>query len=73
MKHGANPSSPHVLSLKISWPLHSLMKLIMMKKFLIQFMLLLGLFHSNASSFNEEANMEEQSFYVSLEDTDDEK
>ena len=32
-----------------------------------------ALFHSNASSFNEEANIEEQSFSVSLEDTDDEK
>ena len=37
------------------------------------------LFHSNASSFNEEANIEEPSFYVSLEgdfsygDTIDEK
>ena len=31
------------------------------------------LFDSNASSFNEEANIEEQSFSVSLEDTDDEK
>ena len=41
MKHGANPSSPLVLFLKIYWPLHSLMNLIMMNKFLIQFMLLL--------------------------------
>ena len=31
------------------------------------------LFHSNASSLNEEENIEEQSFSVSLEDTDDEK
>ena len=31
------------------------------------------LFDSNASSFNEEANIEEQYFSVSLEDTDDEK
>ena len=41
MKHVANPTSPHVLSLKISWHLHSLMKLFMMKKSLIQFMLIL--------------------------------
>ena len=41
MKHGANPTSPHVLPLKISLPLHSLMKLITMNKFIIQFMLLL--------------------------------
>ena len=39
MKHGANPTSPLVLSLKISWPLHSLMKLIMVNKFLIQLLL----------------------------------
>ena len=32
-----------------------------------------SLFDSSASSFNEEANIEEQYFYVSLEDTDDEK
>ena len=31
------------------------------------------LFDSNASSFNEEENIEEQSFCVSLEDTDEEK
>ena len=31
------------------------------------------LFDLNASSFNEEANIEDQSFFVSLEDTDDEK
>ena len=41
MKHGANPASPLVLSLKISWPLHFMMKLTMMKKFLIQVMLFL--------------------------------
>ena len=41
MKHGANPTSPIVLSLKIYWPMHSLMNLIMMNKFLIQFTLLL--------------------------------
>ena len=41
MKHGANIASPLVLSLKMSWPLHSLMNLIMIKKFLINFILLL--------------------------------
>ena len=73
-----NPSSPLVLSLNISWPLHYLMKLIMMKNFLIQFMLLiLSLIRMLAPSI--EANIEEPSFYVSLEgdfsscDTIDEK
>ena len=42
--HGVNSASPLVLSLKISWPLHSVMKLIMMKNFLIDFMLLLPSF-----------------------------
>ena len=32
-----------------------------------------ALFHLNASSFNEEANIEEKPFSVSLEDIDDEK
>ena len=41
MKHKANPTSPLVLSLNIYWPLHSLIKFIMMNNFLIQFMLLL--------------------------------
>ena len=44
MKHRANLASPLVLFLKISWPLHSLMKLIMMNNFLIQFMFLLPSF-----------------------------
>ena len=76
MKHGANPTSPVFLSLKISWPLHSLMNLIMMNNFFIQFMLLLPSF---IASFSEEASIEEPSFSVSLEgdfsscDTIDEK
>ena len=41
MKHGENPTSPHVLSLKMSRPIHPLMNLFMMNKFLLQFMLLL--------------------------------
>ena len=39
MKHGVNLASPLVLSLKIYWPLHSMINLIMMNNFLIQFML----------------------------------
>ena len=41
MKHGVNPTSPHVLSLEISCPVHYLMKLVVMNMFLIQFMLFL--------------------------------
>ena len=55
------------------------MNLIMMKKCLIHFRLFFDLFDSNASSFNQEATIEDPSFYVSLEgdfspyDTIDEK
>ena len=41
MKNWVNPTYPHALSLNMSLPLHYLMKLFMMNKFLIQFMLLL--------------------------------
>ena len=41
MKHGSNLTSPIVLSLNISWPLHSFIKLLLKNKSLIQFLLLL--------------------------------
>ena len=41
MKYGVNPTSPHIVSLNMSWPLHSLMNLFMINNFLIHFMLML--------------------------------
>ena len=76
MKHGANLPSPLVLFLNISWPLHYLMRLI---EFSHIFHVVPTLLDLNASSFNEKANIEEPSFFVSLEgdfsscDTIDEK
>ena len=78
MKHGTNPTSPHVLSLKIYWPLHS-DEVDHDEDFSHTFHVAATLFDLNASSFNQEANIEGPSFSMSLEgdssscDTNDEK
>ena len=79
MKHGESLASPLVLSLNISWPPTFSDEVDYDEELSHIVHVAAALFHSNASSFNEEANFEGPYFSVSLEgdfsscDTNDEK
>ena len=66
MKHGANPASPLVLSqVFLAFTLSD--EVDHDEEFSHTVHVAAAFFHLNASSFNEEANIEELSFSVSLE------
>ena len=72
MNHGVNQTSPQVLSQDVLATTFS-NEFIYDEEVSHTVHVVATLFDSNASSFNKEGNIEEQSFSVSLEDTDDEK